>query len=88
MDVVSQFIKFTRYDENFVVRTGVSCQKHPHKIRAWCTIIPNLCHKVDLLLNNLLIFKFVGQHKGILKGQSMCHISTAANSNDKFQFIG
>ena len=57
MDVVSQFIKFTRYDENFVVRTGVSCQKHPHKIRAWCTIIPNLCHKVDLLLNNLLIFK-------------------------------
>ena len=55
MDVVSQFIKFTRYDENFVVRTGVSCQKHPHKI--WCTIIPNLCHKVDLLLNNLLFDK-------------------------------
>ena len=65
----------------------VSCQKHPHKIRAWCTIIPNLCHKVDLLLNNMLIFKFVWQDKGILKGQSSCHISTAANSNDKFRFI-
>ena len=33
---VTQFIKLNRYDEKFVVRTGVSCQKHPHRIRG-CT---------------------------------------------------
>ena len=38
--IVAQFVKLNRYDEKFVVRTGVSCQKHPHRIRG-CTITPN-----------------------------------------------